>query len=193
MPACVHGKTDWNDRSRNYQVNGLMGWKATDMSAEDSKKTQFDDQDVPVPRIVPDQEAPEPISKEDSGKESASVVSSSMTGSEPTVILPKRGVIFSLVVVTGEGKKKEFVLKEGENIVGRETSRDIFINDLSVSRKHAAVVVASRVVTVKDLGSKNGTFIDNQKIAYEVQILSETEVTFGQVKTVLKKNESGGS
>jgi pSer/pThr/pTyr-binding forkhead associated (FHA) protein len=84
-------------------------------------------------------------------------------------------------------------LKEGENTVGREKGAtsprcDIVIDHNSLSRRHAIVKVANGTVTVRDLGSKNKTFVNGKAVEGEVVIVSGSEVAFGLVKTILKES-----
>jgi len=85
------------------------------------------------------------------------------------------------------GGSKSFKLGEGENIVGRENGCAIQIEDGSLSRKHAALIVKAGVVMMKDLGSKNHTFLENQKLNYEVEIRGGANLMFGMVKAILVK------
>jgi len=128
---------------------------------DDSGKTQLDDEGVPIP--------PRLVEK-----------------TKMKFVLPENAELFSLVV-HDPIQRKEFVLKPGENILGRDKTCDIFLDDPSVSRNHATITVASKVVSMKDLGSKNGTYIKGQKVNYEVEILPGTEVRFGNVRTMLSK------
>jgi len=78
-----------------------------------------------------------------------------------------------------------FTLKDGENIVGRLQDCDIPIDDVSISRQHAVVTVKSRKVMVRDLGSKNRTFIGDRAITDEVEIRLDTRLKFGAVEAHL--------
>ena len=85
------------------------------------------------------------------------------------------------------GGPRTFKLKEGENTVGRERGCDITIDDGSLSRKHASLVVRSGIVLIKDLGSKNHTFLENQKVNYEMEIRGGVNLMFGMVNAILVK------
>lgn len=50
-----------------------------------------------------------------------------------------------------------FPLAEGENVIGREPSAAVFVDDSTVSRRHARVTVRGADAFLEDLGSKNGT------------------------------------
>jgi DNA-binding winged helix-turn-helix (wHTH) protein len=55
-------------------------------------------------------------------------------------------------------------LMDGANVIGRESDATILCDAPGVSRYHARILVASGVVTVEDLGSKNGTFVKGERI-----------------------------
>jgi hypothetical protein len=69
-----------------------------------------------------------------------------------------------LVVNSGTGRGREFELKPGINSLGRAFNCDFRLDDPSVSGAHAQIVVDSFSVTVKDLHSTNGTFINRSQI-----------------------------
>lgn len=52
---------------------------------------------------------------------------------------------------------------EGEMIIGRGADCDLVVADERLSRKHAKLVVADNTITVEDLGSTNGTFVNDTK------------------------------
>ena len=55
-------------------------------------------------------------------------------------------------------------LHEGENAVGRELPTDVWLDSGSVSRRHAKIVVEGMTAWLEDLGSKNGTTVNGQKV-----------------------------
>ena len=55
---------------------------------------------------------------------------------------------------------REFLLKPGKNFIGRAFANDFKLDDASVSGSHALIMVEGAMVTVKDLGSTNGTRIN---------------------------------
>ncbi len=98
---------------------------------------------------------------------------------------PPTAATFFLEIKRAGKDATMFTLKEGENIVGRLPDCDIYIDDVSISRQHAVVTVKSRRVMVKDLGSKNRTFIGDREITDEVEIRLDTRLKFGAVEAYL--------
>jgi hypothetical protein len=69
-----------------------------------------------------------------------------------------------LVIHPGTPQARAFELKPGTNYVGRGFANDIKIEEGSVSSSHAQVLVNGPSIIIKDLGSTNGTFINQMKI-----------------------------
>ncbi len=74
-----------------------------------------------------------------------------------------------LTISRGDTKGKEFMLQNGENLVGRwdpdygsfpELDLESHDPEAKVSRKHAVLRLDSSVITLEDLGSLNGTFVN---------------------------------
>ena len=76
---------------------------------------------------------------------------------------------------------EEFRLREGRNVVGRERSAGIFLDDSTVSRRHARLVVEGPNVTIEDLGSKNGTFVSGRKVEGLSALKDGDEIQVGSV------------
>ncbi|HEX6098538.1 MAG TPA: FHA domain-containing protein [Thermoanaerobaculia bacterium] len=75
-----------------------------------------------------------------------------------------------------------WLLYEGENVVGRAPDVRVVIVDATVSRRHAVLTVANGEITVADLDSKNGTYVDGQKIGQTpVKVTPRTRIMFGAV------------
>lgn len=70
--------------------------------------------------------------------------------------VPTRGW---LVSTGGETK-----LRDGHYVMGRDLRAHIRVHDPAVSRRHASITVAGDVVTVEDLGSRNGTWVNGVRL-----------------------------
>lgn len=68
-----------------------------------------------------------------------------------------------LVAISGPSKGKRYPL-EGECVLGRSFNSDIYIGDLNVSRRHARIIKANGGHSLEDLGSGNGTFINDEQV-----------------------------
>ncbi|MDO9181650.1 MAG: FHA domain-containing protein [Bacteriovorax sp.] len=83
--------------------------------------------------------------------------------------------MYKLVVVGGKSRGQEFVLKNGENTLGRDSSCDIQFAIEGVSKKHLNITVTNDVVYLQDMESANGTFL-NGKIIKRVTIKSGDKI-----------------
>jgi DNA-binding winged helix-turn-helix (wHTH) protein len=77
-------------------------------------------------------------------------------------------------------------LDEGEHVVGRDPDAEIFLNSDGVSRRHARIEISAERATIEDLGSKNGTFVGDQRVE-GTRLLSDGDVIrVGSVKLTLR-------
>jgi DNA-binding winged helix-turn-helix (wHTH) protein len=61
-------------------------------------------------------------------------------------------------------ENRQILLLEGGNVVGRAPDSTVRCDVTGVSRHHARILVSEGVATLEDLGSKNGTFLQRQRI-----------------------------
>lgn len=87
---------------------------------------------------------------------------------EPVAAEETRGVVDResvegpvLVVRKGAEVGERFYIDADELSVGRDPESDIFLNDVTVSRSHAALRRSPEGVTVEDAGSLNGTYVND--------------------------------
>ncbi|MCK5639656.1 MAG: FHA domain-containing protein [Gammaproteobacteria bacterium] len=59
---------------------------------------------------------------------------------------------------------KTFLIAEGEQVIGSDPSCEIHIDSLAVQARHATITSNGSEVVIRDLGSPDGTFVNNQKI-----------------------------
>ena len=71
----------------------------------------------------------------------------------------------ALVVRSGGGRAGEtFELSAEQTTIGRSPDCDIFLDDVTVSRRHAVVSRTNGELSIEDLGSLNGTFLNRRRI-----------------------------
>jgi hypothetical protein len=88
----------------------------------------------------------------------------------------------ALVVRSGGGRAGEHFLLQNERItVGRSPECDIFLDDVTVSRRHALVKQADGRFLIEDQGSLNGTFLNRRRIE-SAPLEDGDEVQIGKYK-----------
>jgi DNA-binding winged helix-turn-helix (wHTH) protein len=88
--------------------------------------------------------------------------------------------------------QRRLPLIAGENIVGRDAAVQVRLDDPEVSRRHARIVVSGAGALLEDLGSKNGTFSDGQRLAAEpVRLHDGSQVAFGTLLAIYRESGSG--
>lgn len=75
--------------------------------------------------------------------------------------------------------EREIPLPEGESLIGRTPACRVVIDSPQVSRLHARVYVAAGRATVEDLGSKNGTFLDERRIERPTRLADGSRLIVG--------------
>ena len=70
----------------------------------------------------------------------------------------------ALVVRSGGGRAGETFHPERETTIGRSPDCGIFLDDVTVSRKHAVIVARDGGFVVEDQGSLNGTFVNRKRV-----------------------------
>jgi hypothetical protein len=160
---------------------------------------------------------PEPTAESIDGKATPSLAADAKPDGEPTTEVPKSdaptgeikpeaapstaaaaGAPFKakLSVVRGGRKGQEFPLEDGNNLVGRwdpetgsfpEVDLDADDPEAKISRKHALIRIDAGKITIEDIGSLNGTYVNRQprlSPGSPAEIKSGDEVIIG--KTFLK-------
>jgi hypothetical protein len=69
-----------------------------------------------------------------------------------------------LVVIYGQAMGQKYVLKPGEIVIGRSSQSQIQIDHESVSRRHARLIHTEAGISLSDLGSTNGTYVNDEPI-----------------------------
>jgi pSer/pThr/pTyr-binding forkhead associated (FHA) protein len=87
------------------------------------------------------------------------------------------------VVLRGPNTGARFLLDDDEVASGRHPDSDIFLDDVTVSRKHAVFRREGETFVVRDVGSLNGTYVNRERID-EVALTTGDEVQIGKFRLV---------
>ena len=94
-----------------------------------------------------------------------------------------------LVVRSGPNEGARFSLTSSDSFIGRHPDSTICLDDVTVSRRHAHVERAGDAVVLRDLGSLNGTYVNQERI--EEAVLSHgDEVQIGRYRMVFFESAS---
>lgn len=75
----------------------------------------------------------------------------------------------------------------GEFVIGRSDECQLALDDPLVSRRHAALRVSSRSVSIADLGSRNGVSVNGEKVQGEKRLKHNDRVTIGGQEMVVSE------
>ena len=89
-----------------------------------------------------------------------------------------------LVVRRGPNAGSRFALGLGTTTIGRHPDSDIFLDDVTVSRRHAEFNHEGPSFTVTDVGSLNGTYVNRERIDQTTELHSGDEVQIGKFRMV---------
>lgn len=96
----------------------------------------------------------------------------------------KGSAINCSLVWNGERTK----LKAGNNVIGRDSDADMCVDAIGVSRRHAMIVVADDDVTLSDLSSKNGTFVNGSRVRSPLVLTDGAEICLGAITIVFRRS-----
>jgi pSer/pThr/pTyr-binding forkhead associated (FHA) protein len=117
-----------------------------------------------------------------------------VTGTYPQagVDVPSEGEVGQLVVTRGATAGARYALTGSETTIGRHPDSSIFLDDVTVSRRHARVVQEdSGQYAIEDVGSLNGTYLDGERV--EQAVLREgAQIQVGKFRLVFVIGTLGG-
>ena len=105
-------------------------------------------------------------------------------------------VAMKLVTATLQCEGLSYPLYEGENLIGRASVCRVVIAANTISRRHALITIDDGAVSVRDLGSKNGTYVGGQMIGrVPVVVTHRAQLAFGIIDASItfRKNSSTNS
>ena len=108
-----------------------------------------------------------------------SVVAQVLAATEPTALL---------LVLKGAGRGNRFMVNKSGSTIGRATDSGIFLDDVTVSRKHATITF-DQEFTFTDSGSLNGSYLNNERASTAI-LKSGDEIQIGKFHLVFISNSS---
>ena len=86
-----------------------------------------------------------------------------------------------------EFRGRDYPLREGVNVLGRDPQADVQIDDATVSRRHASITIGDEV-TLTDLASKNGTFIDGARVEQCIVLSDHQTFVLGDASVIFRRS-----
>jgi pSer/pThr/pTyr-binding forkhead associated (FHA) protein len=93
-----------------------------------------------------------------------------------------------LIVHKGPGAGSRYLLDQDLTVAGRHPDADIFLDDVTVSRRHAQFDRVDGHFTVTDLGSMNGTYADGRRVEQQ-RLINGMEVMIGKFRLTFYASE----
>tara|TARA_B100000214_G_C23916182_1_gene603807 strand:- start:452 stop:829 length:378 start_codon:yes stop_codon:yes gene_type:complete len=88
------------------------------------------------------------------------------------------------VVTDGPIAGSKYLLDDGISTLGRHPESSIFFDDITVSRRHAEVILSGDEARVADVGSLNGTYLNQRQIDSSEQLVPGDVLQIGKFKLV---------
>lgn len=92
---------------------------------------------------------------------------------------------------TAGGEALRWELSDGPHRIGRASQSEIILSDPSVSKAHAEIVIETARVEIRDLGSRNGTWVNDRRVVEPTPIAAGDRIRVGGVE--LKLRDAGSS
>jgi hypothetical protein len=117
--------------------------------------------------------------------------SSSYAPPGPALPMPALAVAAPPAALVGTGRR--FSLTGGATLIGRSPGCHVVLSDLNVSSSHAEIVWDGAQYLVRDLGSKNGTWLNGRRVANATPLFSGAQVFFGTVGFTFENSAASGT
>ncbi|MEX2532412.1 MAG: FHA domain-containing protein [Nitriliruptoraceae bacterium] len=107
---------------------------------------------------------------------------------DPNVMALDDGTM-AVVVVRGPNAGARYVLDEGVTTVGRHQASRIFLDDVTVSRRHAQFARNGDSVMLDDSGSLNGTYVNGERVG-SAELTPGDELQIGRFKLLFVTDDT---
>ena len=88
------------------------------------------------------------------------------------------------------GSTAEVTLLPGENVIGREGAGIVLVKSSTVSRRHARITLDPSGATVEDLGSKNGTYVNDRRVEVPTPVADGDQIRIGSLLFTFRLSQS---
>ena len=99
-----------------------------------------------------------------------------------------RGVSFCIKWSSGR-----LTLDDGEHVLGRDPNAEIYLDAPKVSRRHALIRIAAARATIEDLGSKNGTMLNGERVPGPTPLADGAAIVLGTTALKFRALRTPGS
>lgn len=103
----------------------------------------------------------------------------------------EHGTGWSLAGVV-DGTPSRWSLGDGPHRIGRGSESEVRLADRSVSREHAVIVIDGGRAEVRDLGSRNGTWVNGRRIEGSAVVQAGDALRFGSIELLLEGGAAAG-
>lgn len=94
-----------------------------------------------------------------------------------------------LTVINDRGYTEQYMLRGRECIVGRQADTDLRLDARDVSRRHARILTEEEGFFVEDLGSSNGTYLNNTRLSGKQQLQEQDRIQIGPYTICFQKQD----
>lgn len=117
---------------------------------------------------------------------------SALTEQHPVVGVGAEDEVPMLVVTRGATAGSRYAAAGPTTSIGRHPDSGVFLDDVSVSRRHAELRRSGGALSIVDNGSLNGTYVNGQRIEAEVSLVEGDQIQVGKFKLVFVVGGHGG-
>jgi pSer/pThr/pTyr-binding forkhead associated (FHA) protein len=98
----------------------------------------------------------------------------------------------SLVVAQGVHKGKVIPIPIAQFVIGRDEGCQLRPSSPAISKRHCAIVIRSGKIFVRDFGSTNGTFVNDQQVSGEIECNGDEKIRIGPLEFTLVVKRTPG-
>ncbi len=98
-----------------------------------------------------------------------------------TILQPPNRQRACLIQYNGAKTGCRYPLQESQTVIGREPENLLFVAEPSVSRRHAVIYQSAVAIEIEDLGSSNGTFVNDVKVQGRVVLKDGDMIRLGTI------------